>query len=69
MSSSVTVSAICDTETPGGTSGVPVTSAACGPSLAPVRVAITCTSYSVSLVRLPIVVEPEVTVACRSPVL
>ena len=55
-----------------GTTGEAFTSSDGGPSLAPVRVAITCTVYSVSLARLPIVwlvVEPEVTVASRSPVL
>ena len=43
-----------------------------GPSATPVRVAITCTVYSVPLARLSIVwlvVDPEVTVYCRSPVL
>ena len=68
--SSVTVSADSDTVTPAAP-GVPVASAEGGPSLAPVRVAVTCTVYSVPLVRLGIVwlmVEPEVIVACRVPV-
>ena len=60
--------------TPGaiGTAGVPVSSADGGPSLASVRVALTRTVYSVPLVRPVIVwlvVEPEVTVNCRLPVL
>ena len=74
MSCSVTVSAVFDTVTPGaiGTAGVPFASADGGPSLAPVRVALTRAVYSVPLARPVIVwlvVEPEVTVNCRSPVL
>ena len=56
----------------GGTLGVPGISSDGGPSVTPVRVAITRTVYSVPLVRLGIVwvvVNPDVTVACRSPVL
>ena len=71
MSCSVTVSAVVDTVTPGA-AGVPVSSADGGPSLAPVRVALTRTVYSVPLARPVIVwlvVEPEVTVNCRLPVL
>ena len=72
MSCSVTVSAVVDTVTPGaiGAAGVPVASADGGPSLAPVRVALTRTVYSVPLARPVIVwlvVEPEVTVNCRLP--
>ena len=71
MSCSVTVSAVVDTVTPGA-AGVPFASADGGPSLAPVRVALTRAVYSVPLARPVIVwlvVEPEVTVNCRSPVL
>ena len=56
----------------GGTLGVPVISSEGGPSVTPVRVAITRTVYSVPLMRLGIVwrvVDPDVTGACRSPVL
>ena len=68
--SSVTVSAIVDTVTPAavGTAGVPISSSEGRPSLAPVRVAVTRTVYSVPLVRLGIVwlvVVPEVAVNCR----
>ena len=74
MSCSVTVSVVGDTATPAavGTVGVPCTSADGGPSLAPVRVALTRTVYSVPLARPVIVwlaVEPAVTVNCRLPVL
>ena len=54
-----------------GSLGGPVLSADGGPSRAPGRVAITRTVYVVPLVRLSIVwrvVDPGVTVACRSPV-
>ena len=55
-----------------GTAGVFITSADGGPSLAPLRVAVTRTVYSVPLVRPVImwfVVVPELTVNCRVPVL
>ena len=74
MSCSVTVSAVVDTVTPGaiGTAGVPFASADGGPSLAPVRVALTRTEYSVPLAR-PVIVTlvsvPGVTVNCRLVVL
>ena len=73
-SPSITVPSTASMKTVGrtvGTAGVPCTSAAGGPSVAPVRV-VTRTMYSVPLVRLRIVclvIEPEVIVACRSPVL
>ena len=52
--------------------GLPIASADGGPSLAPVRVAITRTVYRVALaspVIVWLVVEPEAIVACRSVVL
>ena len=71
MSSSVTVSAVSDTVTPAAL-GVAIASSEYGPSLAPVRVALTRTVYAVSLARpgsVWLVVEPEATVAWRSLVL
>ena len=69
-SSSVTVSADSETVTPAAVSitGVSITSAEYAPLLAPVRVALTRTVYSVPFVRLGIVwlvVEPEPIVARR----
>ena len=68
MSSSVTVNADSETVTPAAVTGVSNTSAEYAPLLAPVRVALIRTVYSVPLLRLLIVwlvVEPEPTVACR----
>ena len=74
MSCSVTVSADSETVTPAavGITGVSNASAEYAPALAPVRVALTRTVYSVPLLRLLIVwlvVEPEPIVACRPLVL
>ena len=70
MSSSVTVSAVSDTVTPGvpGASGASISSSEYGPWLASVRVALIRTVYVVPLVRPEIVwlaVEPEPITACR----
>ena len=51
---------------------MPVISSDGRPSLAPARTAVTRTVYSVPFIRLPmvwLVVEPDVMVACRLPVL